>query len=379
MAKKAAEQNETDSGVSSNSVLESFLKSNKDDHFTYVKPKENLISSGSLQMDSLIKVRSGSVVRLAGKQAEAGKTSQAFVFSENYMKTMPRSKTLYVKAEGRLSPEMKARVGLKFVDSPTEWSYGTVFVLPCNIFETVAELIENLLKSMKEADEYLCVIIDSLDGLILKNDLQAKSIGDSTMVAGVPKLTKLMFRRLSLPINHYDALLLFTSQYSVDIKLDPYSPNVPRQVDGGGGSAANHQNDYTLSYQPRYAGDLILEDPNQKPDMYKNKQLGVYATVEFKKSASDVTGMKVRIPIKKGRVGCAIWVEKEIVDMIVGFELIKKAGAWFSFSEELIKEAKESGVVLKEKMQGMNAIYEYLEEDKSAFNFFFNKVKKIIE
>jgi hypothetical protein len=363
---------------SSNDVLASLMSQHKSDHYNEVEAKHTFISSGSLILDQYVKVRSGGVVRLSAKQPEAGKSSQSFVFADNYMKTMPKSKTIYVKAEGRLSPEIQARTGMRFVTNPAEWSYGTVFVLSTNVFETVADIVEKLIKDMHEKGEHLCVIIDSLDGLILKKDLEVKGIDGNVMVAGVPKLTKLLFRRLALPITHYDALLIITGQYSADIKIDPYAPAVPRLGDSSGGSSIPHQCDYILSYAPRYGGDLILEDENAKPDPVKNKIVGVWATIEVKKSATDTTGTKVKIPIKKGRVGCAIWVEKEVVDMAIAYDLVKRSGAWFSFDAALIKEAKEAEVTLKDKVQGINGLYDYIEEDRAVFEWLLARFKKML-
>ncbi len=376
MAKKDEIKEET---RGSKDLLNSILKATKEDHYAYVESKNKVISTGSLILDGLVKVRTGSVVRLVGKGAELGKTSESFVLAANFMEAMPKSKTIYVKAESRLSEEMKIRSGIKFVTEAENWEYGTVFIYPCNTFEIVADLLESMLKQMHELGEYLCIIIDSLDGMILKNDLTTKGISGNTKVAGVPLLTKLMFRRLALPINHYDALLLITGQYSAEIKLDPYSKEPPRQAESSGGSAIGHQSDYVFSYGVRYGGDYILEKPDEKPDFQKNKTLGVYATIEIKKSSTDVTGTKVKIPIKKGRIGCAIWIEKEVVDIIVGFQLINKKGSWLSFHESIIKEAKDANVILKEQIQGINQLYDYMEENKDVFHFFLNKIKKLYE
>ena len=374
--KKEDSSNEADS----KDMLSSFLKNNEENHFNYLQPEEVTISSGSLGLDTLIKVRSGSFVRVCGKGSELGKTSQCFVFSQNYMDKIEKSKTIFIKAEARLTPEMQKRTGMKFVTDPSDWEYGTVFVFSCNVFETIASLIESILPKMHEAGEKLCIILDSLDGVILKSDKE-KNLwnGDENVkVAGVPLLTKILFKRLALKIVHFDALFLITSQYTADIKLDPYSKTPPRQSDGAGGSAINHQSDITLSYQPRYGGDYILEKPNEKPDPVKNKVLGVYATIEIKKSSTDVTGSKVKIPIKKGRSGCAIWVEKEVVDMIISFELVTKKGAWYSFSESIVLMAKDDGVEIQTQHQGMSSLYDYIENNKSVFEWLLKKVKEII-
>ena len=138
MAKPKPAVDETPDIPSSASVLDSMLKDGKDEHFAFVIPQNRIISTGSLKVDSVVKLRSGGVVRLLGKGAELGKTSEGFVLMANYMKVMPKAKGLYVKVEARLSPEMIARTGMRFVFTAAEWVEGTVFVLPCNIFERVA-------------------------------------------------------------------------------------------------------------------------------------------------------------------------------------------------------------------------------------------------
>jgi hypothetical protein len=369
---------EQDNGQSSNDVMASILSENKDSHFNDVVPLNTFVSTGSLNLDAYVKVRSGGVIRLVAKTPESGKTSESFVLSENYMKVMPKSKTLYVKSEGRLSKEMMDRTGMKFVTTPAEWTYGTVFVFSCNVFEVVSNSIIKLSKQMHENGEHLAIIIDSLDGLILKKDLEVKGIDGNQMVAGVPKLTKLLFRHLALPIAHYDILLVITGQYSADIKLDPYSPSIPRMGETGGGSSVPHQCDYVLQYLPRYQGDFILEKPDEKPDIVKNKILGLYATIEVKKSATDCSGVKIKVPIRKGRVGSAIWVEKEVVDMAIQFGMLTRKGAWYSFDENFVNEAKTDGVEIKIQHQGLNGVFEYVEENKEVFNWLLKKFKSLI-
>jgi hypothetical protein len=383
MSKKVKEENNKEAveqGDASKNLLNSLLEGYKEDHYAFIKSDNKIISTGSLLLDSLVRIRSGSVVRLVGKGAELGKTSECLVLSSNYMNVMEKSKTLYIKSEARLSEEMQKRSGHKFVFSASDWNYGTTYVLPCNIFETIAQIIESLLKTMHEQGEHLCIILDSLDGCILKSDM-AKNLfgGDNVKLAGVPLMTKLLFRRLALSINHYDSLLLVTGQYSADIKIDPYSPSVPRQGESSGGSSIAHQADTVFQYLPRYQGDMILKNPDEKPDVNKNPIIGIYATVEIKKSSTDVSGTKVKIPIKKNVIGCAIWKSKEVGDMILSWDLAKKAGAWITFGELIIKEAKESGIDIKEKVNGLNALYEYLEEDATLCNWFYEKFKKLNE
>lgn len=373
----AKEKNTEESKVCSKNLLGAILKETSDDHYNFDSESPVRISSSSIQLDSLCKIYSGSVVRLAAKGAELGKTSQAFVFAENFMATMPKSKTFYIKCEARLSPDMKNRSGHKFVTSAEEWDYGTVFVYSGNVFETIAKTLETLLREMHKNGEHLCIIWDSLDHAILKGDL-LKNVWDgkeSPKVAGVPLLFKLLMKRFALPMEAYNGMLLVITQYTAEIKLDPYSKEPPRQNSGSGGNNLNHISSYTLNYLPRYGGDYILENPDEKPDTIKNKILGVYATVEITKSGSEATGAKVRIPIARNRVGCAIWKEKEIVDSLIFFSLLNKKGAWFSFAPALLEEMRASGLEVKEQLQGLNAVYKYIEDNKDVFKWLEEKLK----
>ncbi len=361
------------------SAVAAFLKNKDVTHYNEVVPKEIPISTGSLILDSDIKIRSGQVISLVGKGAELGKSSQAFVFAENYMNTLSNAKTMYIKAEGRLSQEMKWKSGLKFVLSPDEWEAGTVFVLCSNLAGEIFDLIEDTLHNAHEAGEHICFIIDSLDGLILKDD-STKKISDNGKVAGVPLLTKMFFRHCALPISHYDSLCILLSQYSAQIKASEYAPTAPNQGSSSGGSSKQHQSDYVFDYNKVNQGDLILEDENSRPSP-NNRVLGKKAKITILKSASGVTWQTYEVPIRKAdenhRGAKQIWVEKEVADLIVAFEMVKKSASWFTFSSDILEEAKQKEVEVPEKVQGMNGIYKLLEEPK-VYEFFAAKIKEMI-
>lgn len=376
MSKIKNVEDEAEGSGSTNGMLKLLLKEHKGDHYNDVEPLHRVISTGSLKLDRFIRIKSGCVVRLVGKGAELGKTSECFVIAQNYMDTMPKSKCMFIKAESRLSEEMQKRSGHKFVNNPEEWSTGTVFVLSCNVFETVAKIIKETLKTMHDNGEHLCIILDSLDGLILKSDLQEKEINNTGMVAGVPKLTKLLFRHLGLPINHYDALLLVTGQYSANISLDKYSTEAKRQTPSVGGANIDHQADYVISMAQRFGGDMILEDKSAKASV-NNKIIGVTATFEIKKSAMDTSGEKVDVPIKKGCIGSAIWRSREVVDELITYES-KKEGHWFKLSDTFVKEVQDLGFPIKERYHGVDSMYNWLDENEELTNLLHKKFIKLL-
>ncbi len=370
------EEPETKSS-SANAGMKAFLA--KPVHYNDVIPEERPISSGSLILDAAFTVRSGMIIRLVGKGAELGKTAQSFVFMENYLKTFEGSKGIYVKAEGRLSKPKLEKAGLKFVYTLDEWEAGTVFVVCSNIAEPVFQMLVDSIKCGFKAGIKIAWIIDSMDGLILQDDLETKGMS-SGMVAGVPKLTKLLFRHLALPNAHYDSLGMITGQYAAQIKASQYSPTSPNQGSSSNGSSAQHQADYVFEYQSIREEDYILEKPKEKHDPENNKILGKNARIKILKSADDVSGYIYEVPIRKGQeyVGASqIWREKEIADLIVSLEMAQKSTSWFTFSPDILEEAKQKEVEVPEKVQGMNGIYKLLEEPK-VYEFFAAKIKEMI-
>lgn len=375
MAKQVAKTDEKKESPSNN-ILNAILNAKESVHFNHVERKPAVvIPSGSLIMDSVLRIKSGSALRMGGP-AEVGKTSQAFLFATNYMQVLPKSKTIYINAEFKLSDELQKRTGLKFVDKTEEWDYGTVFVLRSNVYDTICDALFGLFRSMSQNGEHLCVIIDSIDMLILQSDLE-KTVTDGKKPAGINYITKELFRKIQGYIENYNGLLIAITQYAATFKMDTYSKAPPQMMEGNQTNALNHMCSNALYYRPRFNGDYILENQEERPDALKNKILGVVAKVEIKKSTTDQSNITLEIPIKKGRVGNAVWLEKEIFDVLIYHELLKKNGGWLSFTDDFIKWAEEDKILLKAKHNGMDQFSEYFEQNPDITKWVIEKIKLV--
>ena len=358
-------------------LLGSLLNGYKEDIYNHIQNKPYKISTGSIILDGLVNVQTGSCVRLIGPSS-SGKSSQSLLLMNNYLDTVPRSKGIYIKSESRLSEEMKKRSKAKMVFSADEWNLGDIFCLETNIFDTICQILETLLKQTYEQDIHLVICLDSLDGCILKNDLDTKTVSDGVKVAGVPLMTKLLFKRLALPINKFNALFIITSQISANIQLNPYDKSGQnRIVDGAGGNSINHQCDVILSYGPRYNGDLILESEDEKPDINKNKIIGHYVNLTVKKSNLDVAGTVCKLAVKRGFHQNGFWIAKELGDVALMWDLVKKNKNTFEFGQVILNSAKEDKINLVDKIVGKNAYYKYFEENKDICDWFFTKFKDL--
>lgn len=374
MGRKPKEETQQESsGPSASERLLSFLKENKEDHYNFEDETYYKVSTGSLNLD--IATGGGlspGLHRFIGMN-EGGKTSEALELAKNFVKTVSNSRALLFKAEGRLSKEIKERSGLKFVTDPKEWVDGTCFVFECNIFETVSELMKDLIQSNDENKKYI-FILDSVDGLITKGDKE-KTLSEATKVAGGAVISSMLMKKISLALSKRGHMAIFISQVRSDIKLDPYATNKEvRQTTATGGNALLHFANWILEFEPRYNKDLILEKPNEKYDPVKNKIIGHNVKIAIKKSTNESTNSKIQYPIKYGRKdGASVWKEYEVIDQILAWEFATAKGAWVTFSDEIIEELKKSNIELKKQHQGIDNLRSYLEENRQITDYFYKK------
>lgn len=379
MARPKKEQTEEVQTLSPKDILNAELKAKKEDHYNdseeVIVPK---VSSGSLILDTQLGGGFDSgLIRFVGF-TEGGKTSEALEVARNFMVVTPKARTLLVKSEGRLSHEMQERSGLKFVWKAEEWEEGTCFVLETNVYELIVGIMRNLVVNNPDNNKY-CFILDSMDGLILKSDMD-KEITEAAKVAGSPALTKKFLQRLAIAMNKFGHRCIMIGQVSAKIELDQYGPKDQRQISATGGNAALHFSNWILQFEPRFKGDLIMEDDTKAPDPLTNKILGHWCKIVIKKSPNESSNMIVKYPIKYGRNnGKSIWKEYEIVDTLFMFEKISKKGAWLTIEPEIIKEIKDNtGIECKSLHQGIDNLRIYLEENENITNYLFDTLKKMI-
>jgi len=263
---------------------------------------------------------------------------------------------------------MQKRSGVKFVDQD-EWKEGTCFVYESNIYESAMSLIKELITNNEDKNLY-CFIVDSIDGLIRRDD-NSKSFEDASKVAGGALIASDFCKKTSVALGKRGHMAIFISQVRADIKIDPYSKSPIRQTTATGGNALLHFANNILEFEPRFKGDLILQNPSIKtPDVKKNPIIGHFAKVTIKKSANEKTNTTIPYPIRYGRTGgTSIWVEKEIIDMLYGWEFITKAGAWLKATDDFMELLTSKGFTFPEKIQGEAKLFKHIEEDKDLSAF----------
>ncbi len=352
--------------ITSESQIEAYLAENKEFHYNHIEPKNYVVSSGSLIFDGETGggIRPG-VIRLSGV-TEGGKSTSILTFAAQFQKMFDNCKVIYIKSEGRLSDRVKAMSGID--TSSNKW-----LEFKTNVYETAIGLLRELVKNNPTDARYF-FIIDSMDALIPKVDLDRDS-GEANKVSGGALLTSDFLRRMALAFSAHGHICALISQVRSNIKINQYEKSDPRVTNAGGGNAALHYSDWVMEFQEHSSQKDVLwagEDG-------KSERLGHYCKIIFRKSTNETTGKMVKYPIKYGRTnGQSIWREYEITDFLLMMGLLTKAGAWFTFNPEIIKELKDNNIELEESLQGINGVRKYLEENPNITEYFYKKFRAMV-
>lgn len=368
MAKK--EKSEEVIGDVSIKQLDAYLKANKKDHLNYDEQVNWVASTGSLEFDAELGGGFGPGAYKVAGASFAGKTNCVLQCVKNALETIPNSKGLWVKAEGRLDQEVQDRSGVKFVYKAEEWQVGTCFVLETNIFELVTDLINNLIKNNPSEIRYV-MGIDSMDGLIRRADME-KDAEEGERVGGGALLTSVMFKKANLVLNKKGHVLFMIHQIRAKIETNQYAPkDQNKSVGGGGGNAGVHSSNQVWNFKGRTKTANIEE---------KGKIVGHYCVIDLSKGVKEKIDIRVQYPVKHGmKGGKSVWLEKEIADLLVQWELVEKGGSWLSFSNDLITDLRSAGFTIEDnfKVQGDAKLKDWLEQNPEIVDFLYKKFLKM--
>jgi hypothetical protein len=370
-----AKKKKVESAPSGSSVqMKGLLKQYEKDHYNFKEDVYYQVSTGSLILD----IHTGGGImpglhRFCGVN-EGGKTSESLEVMRNALATVDNCKGVYVKAEGRLSPEMEARSGIKFHKDPDEWGVGSCFILESNVYETVFKIIKTLVTDNAEEIRY-CFVIDSMDSLIPKCDVD-KDLDEASKVAGGALLASKIMQRISLDMTKGGHIMILISQVRADIQIDPYSKKPFKTTSASGGHALLHYANFIFEFEGRYKKDLFLEKPNMQYDPKKNKIIGHEVKVSIKKSPNEKTNAIITYPVKYGRKGGrSIWKELEVKTLLFENGQLNKSGAWAEADSSVIEEAKSLGIECPAKFHGEQAVLTFLEENPKFVEHWYNRFK----
>lgn len=375
MAKNKEETNDKEKVLSPNDQIKLLLNGNKQDHFNFEEDFFYKVPCSSLIANSMMNGGLASGAHRAIGNASGGKTSCSLDFMFHFFKRGSGHRGIYIKSEGRLSPEVQARSGIKFTNDIDQWEDGTCFILESNIYEFVFSFIGDLIRNNPTKCKYF-FIIDSMDMMIKRDDC-IKSMEDSNQVAGGALLGSTFMKKTAAALQKRGHIAIFISQVRDSIKIDPRAKgDSNKQGKAGGGHVWEHAADWVLDFQARWQDDIIREDEADK----KSKPIGHYCKINIIKSNNETYGQEIRYPIKYGRTGgTSVWVEKEIADFALMWGFCVKEKSSYLFSKEMFAELVENNIEVEEKISvGISKYMKFFEDRPDVTNYLYNKFSKLI-
>ena len=354
--------------------IQAFLanKDNKKFHYNDHEELDYKIPTGSLNLDlALGGGLPAGVHRFTGVN-EGGKTSCALSIAKRFQDHFgDKGMVVYVKSEGRLSPEIIKRSGI-------DVSEERFFKFDCNVFEKVFELIRMLVLENEDEKKYL-FIVDSVDALCRQNDYD-KPFEDSEQVAGGALITSVFLKKMVLPILKLNHMMILTSQVRVEVATNPYAARGGPKTKQAGGNAIKHYANFILEFQERYMSDIIFENPSASKLEDKGNPIGHICKIVFRKSVNEKTGASVKYPIRYGRTeGRSVWLEKEVIELAYLWGFLEKKGAWISIDKDIVEKCKANKIECVEKIQGEPKLIDYLEQNGSFRDFLLELIKKEVD
>lgn len=322
------------------------------------------VSTGSLKFDIFLDGGYRPGISVFGAPPEHGKTLQCLAWADKWLtKFGENGEVYYYDTEGRMSVR---KLSLSPISKNKHFKTNFFLWSEGNIYEDIAEDIWRLVQETKGTERRLFFVIDSLNMVVCKRDLDKKLAEDEKMATEATLTTRLI-KRVGPHMESNGHHLHVLRQIRANMQAS--HPHSKKTKSDSGGYALQHQSSLTGDVQKIWRGansNTIYDSSVTKPKA-SDPYVGHYHEIVFEKTPNEKSGQKVSIPIKRGH---GIWLEREIVDICLEWGLIQKKGAWYSMEESIAKDC-EAATEIKEayKWQGLDKVIDFVEGNKSVCDF----------
>ncbi|MBT3697355.1 MAG: recombinase RecA [Gammaproteobacteria bacterium] len=277
-------------------------------------PEIEAVSTGSLTLDSALGIGGlpkGRVVEIYGPESSGKTTMTLQVIAE----TQKQGGTAaFIDAEHALDPKYAENLGVNIDD---------LLLSQPDSGEQALEITDTLVRS----GAVNTIVIDSVAALTPKAEIDG-DMGDSHMGLQA-RLMSQALRKLSANIKKSNTLVIFINQIRMKIGVMFGSPETTT-----GGNALKFYSSVRLDIRRIGAikkGDEIVGNET-RVKVVKNKVAPPFRIAEF-----DIL------------YGEGVSKESELIDLGVKYNLVEKAGAWYSYGKDRIGQGKDnSRIFLKD-------------------------------
>lgn len=299
-----------------------------------LKTDWNPVSTGSLTLDLATGIGGfprGGIVEMYA-EFSAGKTYLAQKVCA--MGIEQGLRVAYIDAEHSVDPDWAKYNGLDITDEDL-----VVFAQPDTLEDSC-----NLVKKLVDSGYYGVIIMDSLSSMVPEAELQGK-IGDMTVGLKARRLNQ-FWRMITGTLKRTNTLLVTTGQL--------------RDTIGGNSFGDNSTTDYGNGL--KFAAWMRLRLYRGTEKDKNSVAVATNTNVRFDKNKCGVTGKYAKFQIVYGE---GLDNYKELFDLSSEYNVIKKAGSWYSYNGENIGQGYngfkqsllEEPALLDKVIDGLNNVF----------------------
>lgn len=296
------------------------------------KPDMNIssVSTGSLALDNALGVGGipkGRIVEIYGPES-GGKTTLALHTIAEFQKE--GGVACFVDAEHALDPVYAKNIGVNIDE---------MFISQPSCGEQALEVVE----AMARSGACDVIVVDSVAALVPRAEIDG-DMGDSH-VGVLARLMSQGLRKLTAVASQTNTTIIFINQIREKIGVMYGNPETTT-----GGRALKFFASVRLEVRP--SGKITVG----------GEDVGKETTIKVVKNKVAPPAKKVTVDIIFGE---GISKTSEVIDLAVEFDIIHKAGAWYSYKESKIGQGKENTKA-------------YLKENKEIFAEIEKKVRAVL-
>lgn len=271
--------------------------------------KMEAISTGSLALDTALGIGGfpeGRIVEISGEESSGKTTLALHVIAEAQKKG---GVCAFVDAEHALDVKYAKKIGV---------DVANLLISQPDSGEQALEIVDSLVRS----GVIKCIVVDSVAALVPKVELEGDM--ESVQMGTQARLMSKALRKLTGSISKTGCLVIFINQVRQKIGVIFGDPETTT-----GGVALKFYSSVRIKVKPL---TMIKKD---------DKVIGREVALRVIKNKCSAPGAVAKTVIN---YGMGISRNDELLDYALKFELIKKAGSWYSAGDQKIGQGREAAV-----------------------------------
>lgn len=325
--------------ASLNDVIKGMNKTAKEDIVTFGLPtydyKKIPFTSPRMNYCTFGGLPTGKLIEFFGEE-HGGKTTTALDVIANYQRLEDAKKVLYIDAENTLDVEWALKLGVDLSEEK--------FICLKPTSQSAEEIFQFILDAMDTGEIGLWVL-DSIPSLASAQEL-SKTMEEKTY-AGISASLTTFARRAEMKMHQTNCTGIGINQVRDDL-----AAMYPGAVKTPGGKAWKHFCSVRMQFSKGKYIDERGNDLNQRAE----SPAGNYVLMSMVKNKCCPPTRRTGFYTLNYEYG--IDYLKDLVEVAMKYDLVQKAGAWYSIVNQ------ETGELI-EKLQGMPKVYEYLEDESN--------------